>query len=466
MATALNLLDQLHHSWGRPWLVGLDNHRFWAELEKQIASLEAKAAEPLPLLVAPSDPLLYLVEALGAIATQVPIILGNPHWGQQEWQQVKSQLQSRGLFSHSKSNPPLSPTTSSPPAPPAGSILIATGGSSGQLKFAVHTWSTLTAAAHAFQQHFQMPTVNAYCTLPLHHISGFMQVIRVLTSGGHLAVQTFKELINHHPLSIPAPACISLVPTQLQRLLQQSDSWATWLSQFQAVLLGGAPAWPQLLNHARQMRIPLALTYGMTETAAQVAALPPKQFLTGATGAPVMPHAAITICDSQGRPQPTSTIGHIRIQAPSLCQGYWPLQAPQQGNGFLSDDLGYLDDQGYLHVVGRASSKIISGGENVFPQEVEANIRATGMVKDVCVLGLPDKDWGQVVTAIVALQAKFPLPSLLEALKPAISRYKQPKHWIVISAIPRSSQGKINTAELIRLAQTVLELTVPDLDPN
>ena len=110
-----------------------------------------------------------------------------------------------------------------------------------------------------------------------------------------------------------------------------------------------------------------------------------------------------------------------------------------------TDDLGYLDEQGYLTIVGRNSHKIITGGEKVFPEEIETVICGTGQVKEVCVIGLPDADWGQSVTAVYTpLTSQTQLDYLKQTLAEKLCKYKHPKAWISVDKIPRNSQGKIN----------------------
>ncbi|KGF73938.1 hypothetical protein DO97_06265 [Neosynechococcus sphagnicola sy1] len=163
---------------------------------------------------------------------------------------------------------------------------------------------------------------------------------------------------------------LSLVPTQLQRLLGHPEGGG-WLSRFRTVFLGGAPPWPELLTQARASGIPLALTYGMTETAAQIATLRPQAFLQGQSHCgSVLPHAHVRICDPTGQPLPLNQPGTIDIQAPSLALGYYP-DAPGSGfhgDGFQTDDQGWLDGDGCLHILGRNSSKIITGGVEGFFQ--------------------------------------------------------------------------------------------------
>ncbi|MBF2015413.1 MAG: AMP-binding protein [Rivularia sp. T60_A2020_040] len=245
---------------------------------------------------------------------------------------------------------------------------------------------------------------------------------------------------------------ISLVPTQLQRLLQKSDL-IQWLSKFKTVLLGGAPAWNELLEKARFHHIRLAPTYGMTETASQIATLKPDDFLKGKVGCgKVLPHAKVKIVGEKGEFLKTNQVGKINIQAESLTLGYYPLNGEIQS--YLQiDDLGFLDEKEYLNIVGRNSDKIITGGEKVYPAEVEAAIRATGMVADVCVIGLFDTHWGQVVTAIYVPNNSTILNVHIKALiQEKLTNYKIPKFWISVDSLPRNSQGKINRQKLYEIA--------------
>jgi len=233
------------------------------------------------------------------------------------------------------------------------------------------------------------------------------------------------------------------VPTQLVRLLKAG--LAPWLTQFSAVLLGGAPAWPQLLVRSRSHNIPLCLSYGMTETAAMVTALHPQDFLQGnSSSGQALPHAAVDI--QQGR---------IVVRSGAIAKGYF--NAANFTNQTLrTDDLGHLTSEGYLHIIGRASNKIISGGENIYPAEVEAALRATGQVQDVYIMGLPDEQWGEVVTAAYVPAADTVSAQSLKSALTAqlISRYKCPKRWYALDRLPRNTQGKINRSALMTQLMT------------
>ncbi len=346
-------------------------------------------------------------------------------------------------------------------------IMIPTGGSSGKIKFAVHTWETLTASVIGFKEYFQVDKINSFCVLPLYHVSGLMQFMRCFITGGKLVILPFKLLESLQKFDInnldidnldidklinPLDFFISLVPTQLQRLLQKPDL-TQWLSQFQTILLGGAPAWDELLQKAKFHHLRLAPTYGMTETASQIATLKPEDFLSGKSGCgKVLPHAKIQIISDKQEFIKTNQVGSIKIQAKSLALGYYPLNGEIQ-SCLQIDDLAFLDEQGYLNIVGRNSDKIITGGEKVFPVEIEAAIRTTEMVADVCVIGVADKHWGQVVTAIYVPKKSDILNREIKLLlKEKLSNYKIPKIWISVDSLPRNYQGKINRQKLYEIA--------------
>jgi O-succinylbenzoic acid--CoA ligase len=182
--------------------------------------------------------------------------------------------------------------------PSSALIMIPTGGTSGKIRFAIHTWQTLTASVRGFQAHFSLNSINSFCILPLYHVSGLMQFIRSLITGGKLFIGSYQKLkLGQIPDFPNADFFISLVPKQLQILL---PDYSEWLGHFKTILLGGAPATPQLLNQARNYQLKLAPTYGMTETASQIVTLKPEEFLQGNNSSgKVLPHAQIN-CINQG----------------------------------------------------------------------------------------------------------------------------------------------------------------------
>ena len=325
-------------------------------------------------------------------------------------------------------------------------ILLPTGGSSGEVKFAIHTWQTLCASVDAFTLYFDSPCVNSLCILPLFHVSGLMQAIRTLITGGSLAIYDYKQ-IKQKPAQLLnfQNYFLSLVPTQLEYLL---EFYPEWVGQFKTVLLGGAPARTSLLNAARKAKIALALTYGMTETASQVVALKPKDFLEGNNSSgKILPHSHVTIRGEDGSMLQSGEVGIVLVEANSLCLGYYPSNI-EYSSPFQTDDLGYFDKNGFLYIVGRKSQKIITGGEKVYPKEVEDAIFSTFLVKDVVVVGTKDNYWGEAVVAIFVPNLGFNLEELKGLIKSTLSPHKIPKKWIQVREIPRNQQGKIVNTQI------------------
>ncbi|MGB5967400.1 MAG: 2-succinylbenzoate--CoA ligase [Spirulinaceae cyanobacterium] len=443
------------------WLIGYDTNQLnflIQESLQQLTQLSQNGKTPT-IFLAQSDPLKFVAGFLAGVMAKCPLFLCNPRWIAKEWQQVLDLVQPDLVWGENLHLPPTNPLQNRKEQFFSGKIMIPTGGSSGKIRFTIHTWETLSASVKGFQSYFGAKAINSCCVLPLYHVSGLMQFLRSFLTGGRLLVLPYKALKAGVRGNIdPKEFYISLVPTQLQYLL--TSYAATWLSQFQTVLLGGAPPWQELLAKARLNNISLALTYGMTETASQIVTLKPEDFLAGNNSCGrILPHTKVKIFDREGQECQVGEIGIITIQAESVCLGYYP-QPFSQTDIFQPDDLGYFDQQGYLHIVGRCSKKIITGGEKVYPNEVEAAIYATRLVEDVCVIGLADSYWGQAVTAVyVPRQSETAINELKGAIANQLSKFKQPKYWLATAILPRNAQGKVNYEQVKELAQECLVIS-------
>lgn len=327
-----------------------------------------------------------------------------------------------------------------------GWLCVPTGGSSGAMKLARHDERTLGAAVAGFAEHFGVERVDALGLLPPWHVSGLMAWARCRFSGGEYRASEWKAVERGEGRDVAADgrAFLSLVPTQLARLLGDEGAVA-WLRGFRAVLVGGGPAWPDLLARARAARVPVALCYGMTETAALVAAQRPEEFLAGDDSCgTALPHARLA----------TDVEGRIVVEAASLFCGYWPGRRTE-GEAWRTDDLGEIDAAGRLRVRGRADALIISGGEKVNPAEVEAALRAAGgeALADVAVLGVPHAEWGSEVVACFVGEADVE-GRLRAGLVAMLAAAKRPKRYVRVpaGAWPRDARGKLNRAALAGLA--------------
>lgn len=325
-----------------------------------------------------------------------------------------------------------------------GWLCIPTGGTSGGVRFARHDESTLSAAVRGFCGHFELEQVNAIDVLPPFHVSGLMSRVRCAATGGLHLTWDWKRLEAGEFLALgPARGgwVISLVPTQLQRLLA-SPATLAWLRKFRAIFLGGGPVWPALASAAAQAELPISLTYGMTETAAMVAALRPEEFLTGgrSCGRP-LPHARVAV----------NAEGVVTIAGDSVFRGYFPQQLAVRE--FVTEDLGRIDEHGCLYLLGRRDAVIITGGKKVNPVEIEAALRESGEFSDVAVIGCPDAEWGEVVIACYPAPADATsAPNVVRAMEKLVA-HQRPKRFIAIAEWPRNAQGKVNRAALLQVVR-------------
>jgi O-succinylbenzoic acid--CoA ligase len=388
---------------------------------------------PGPVVIAERDPARFMDAFALSVASPENVFLCDPAWTPAD----RAALD--GLLGASSAGPLAQNLNSSVPyCGTRGWLMIPSGGSSGRLKFARHDQDTLAAAVRGFRAHFGVGQVNCVGLLPLHHVSGLMAWMRAALTGGSYLPWDWKELEKGSFPVVRGPGWfVSLVPTQLQRLLSRPEA-VGWLRGFQAVFVGGGPVWPELAEAAARARLPVSPGYGMTETAAMVAALGPEDFLEGRRGSGrPMPHARIDITDD----------GLVRVSGESLFRGYFPEWRGERT--FTTEDLGNFDDRGILHIAGRRDDLIITGGRKVDPREVEAALRDSGQFSDVAVIGVPDPEWGHAVVA--CYPGDQPVPNLDQVAfhLAGLAGYKRPRRFAAIQDWPRNAQGKINRAALL-----------------
>jgi O-succinylbenzoic acid--CoA ligase len=394
-------------------------------------------AEPLRgvSVVDERDPAAFMGAFSKAVSESERVFLADPAWGQRE-RSALSKL-----------------TGMAPESPGRGWLMIPSGGTSGELKFARHDEGTISAAVRGFCGHFGVERVNNVGVLPLHHVSGFMAWMRAALTGGQYLPWDWKKLeAGEFPVVTTSTGprgarregwYLSLVPTQLQRLLSwdRNADAVKWLRAFDAVFLGGGPAWPELLAAAADAAIPISLVYGMTETAAMVAAQHPEEFLAGdRSSGSAMPHTRIEL----------TAAGLVRVSGESVFRRYHPDWSDSRE--ITTEDLGSIDEKGRLRIVGRSDAVIITGGKKVDPAEVEAALLATGEFSDIAVVGLPDPEWGQAVTACFPEGGRAPDLARAAAGLIALAAFKRPRRFVSIADWPRNAQGKLNRAELVRRA--------------
>lgn len=330
--------------------------------------------------------------------------------------------------------------------------IVFTSGTTGfpkgvMIRYANHYWSA-SGSAMRLGVH---PDDRWLLCLPLYHVGGLSILFRSCLYGTAVVLHNgFSVEAVMNSLQTEAATLISLVPTMLSRLLQAGLTQAGAPS-LRLILLGGAAASPQLLVESAAAGLPIAVTYGLTETTSQVATMEPERVVgkPGSAGKPLA-FATISILDDEGHDIPHNIPGEIVVGGPMVMAGYYNDPAATSEkivNGRLhTGDIGYLDDDGDLWVLDRRSDLIVSGGENVYPAELERVLREYPGVSQVCVVGLPHPDWGQQVTAIIVPHApeRFDENDLLAFSRERLAGYKQPRAIYLVDQLPQTGSGKIN----------------------
>ena len=449
----LNLLQ-------RDWIEGVPGDAFYMRVQRRMAIIRKSriAAQTRGVMILERDAIQFAAAFFAATYLRVPVILANRRWGRVEWEEVGGLVNPAVIFG----NCPI--TTRKRKGilnPGPASILIPTGGSSGGVKFAVHKWEALVTAWEGLSGLLGPGPMHWCCVLPLFHVSGLMQLMRAFLSGGRIDFPEFKDLqAGYLPDFGRGTLCLSLVPTQLQRLMMQKRI-ADRLMGCRAIFIGGAPVPGSVEARARELHLPLVLSYGMTETAAMVSALPPDEFLAGHVNAGrPFSHAKVeVVCDGTDV-CPVGVTGRIRIKGRSLFKGYHARSGqPVTRDGYLTGDEGYFDPDGRLHIVGRADRLIISGGEKIDPQEVEEVILQTGAVEQVLVIGWPDPEWGQKLVAFYTTAGVESSAAHWEAeMRADLANYKIPKQMIRVGLLPLNAHGKIDRKLIESLLKTCVEI--------
>lgn len=329
--------------------------------------------------------------------------------------------------------------------------IVFTSGTTGTPKGAQITFGNLYHSALASAERLgSSPEDRWFCPLPFYHVGGLSIIFRSGIYGSSIVLPdtTSTEAIIKG-LHDSQATIVSLVPTQLYRMLEAGFQPPPSL---RLILLGGTASAPELVRRCIERDVPIALTYGLTECASQVATATPGQVRAkpGSVGKPLK-GTTVQIVDEAGNDLSPGEYGEIVVSGATVMRGY--LGQPPTDGTFHTGDIGYLDADGDLWVVQRRSDLIVSGGENVYPSEVEAVLCQHPAVADACVVGVPDAEWGQRVSAVVTLR---PGESLREADLLAFSRerlagYKQPREVVFVDALPQTASGKIQRTKVQEL---------------
>ncbi|MDX1468889.1 MAG: AMP-binding protein, partial [Acidimicrobiia bacterium] len=307
-------------------------------------------------------------------------------------------------------------------------LVLATSGTTGSPKGVRLTISNLEAAVTASASHLGHGSEDRWLLdLPLHHVAGLSILFRQAWTGGSVLLRPGFDPIGTWEAVAGGVTMVSVVPTMLHRLLEVGGE----APDVRTVLVGGGPVPLELLERAEARGLSVRPTYGMTETFGQVATLRPEAPL--ANRVHPLPGVDFKIGEE----------GRIAIRSPQVSPGY--VGCPdREGDWLNTNDLGLLDDDGALVVLGRADTIINTGGEKVAPEMVEGELRAHPSVGDVVVVGIPDPEWGERVCC--AYSGEVGGAALAEWLAGRLPRFMIPKRWTRMEEIPRTSIGKPDRA--------------------
>ncbi len=335
--------------------------------------------------------------------------------------------------------------------PRDAAVIVLTSGTTGEPRAAVLARDALLASAAASAANLGWQDDDCWLlAMPIARVGGLSILNRCLIARRAVALASAFDsaqlpgLMQRHRVTLA-----SLVPTMLAKVLDAHPQWAP-PAHLRAVLIGGAAAPAKLLERAALRGVPIVITYGCTETCSQVVATPYEfRFDAARCGA--------------GRPLPGAQVrvvdGHIQVRGPMRMTGYAgePPLDPQAW--FDTGDLGNFDADGLLHVKSRAGDVIITGGENVYPAEVERVLEAFTDITAAGVFGVPDETWGQVVAAAVVAHGRpIDEQALAAFLSSRLSPHKLPRRICVVPALPHTGAGKLDRAALPTVATALREL--------
>lgn len=253
----------------------------------------------------------------------------------------------------------------------------------------------------------------------------------------------------------------ALVPSAIHILIRDPRARTTDFSCLKHLLYGSAPIPPELLREAMDViGCGFVQVYGMTETSGAIVALPPEEHTLPATprmnsaGKP-LPGVEAAILNEQGRHLPPHAVGEIAIRSIANMAGYWNLDeataATIDRDGWLrTGDAGFMDEEGYVYIRDRVKDMIITGGENVYPAEVEGALFGHPAIEDVAAIGLPHEKWGECVTAVIVPKqgAHIDPDDIIAYARQRIAGFKTPKRIEIVGEIPRNAAGKALRREL------------------
>lgn len=328
--------------------------------------------------------------------------------------------------------------------------ILYTSGTTGRSKGAMLSHGNLASNAKALSDEWGwQPDDVLLNALPIFHVHGLFIASHcaLLNATPMIFLAKFDagEVMRH----LPTATVMMGVPTFYTRLLEQSELNRASVAHMRVFICGSAPlteqtfgAWEQRTGHRILER------YGMSETIINTSNPLAGERIAGTVGF-ALPGQQVRVADEDGKAVPAGEVGMIEVSGPNVFQGYWRMpektaEEVRPDGFFITGDLGTQDAQGRLSIVGRSKDLVISGGYNVYPKEVEVALDDLPQINESAVIGLPHRDFGEAVVAVVVPSAgQVTLAEVDQALTDKLARFKQPKQVLNVSELPRNTMGKV-----------------------
>jgi len=346
-------------------------------------------------------------------------------------------------------------------------ILLYTAGTTGVPKgvmlshnsFAVYVLENVTPADPELEE-------RNILTVPLYHVAGIQAMMAAIYGGRTLVMERqfdakeWMELVESEKANRAM-----MVPTMLKQLMDHPEFGEHDLSSLKVITYGAAPMPLEVIKRALDVfpGVSFINAFGQTETASTITTLGPEDHIISGTeeerekklkrlssiGKP-MSDVEMRIVDEDGRELPVGQVGEIVARGPRVMTGYWKDEEKTEKtidkDGWIhTGDMGYMDEDGYFYLAGRAMDMIIRGGENISPEEVEAVLRTHPKVEEAAVIGIPDEEWGEQPRAIVVLKQGevATAEEVIEYCRANLSSFKRPRSVVFIDELPRNPMGKV-----------------------
>jgi len=401
-------------------------------------------ADAKPRLVLVTPDFLGHAQALrGGLPTTQWLALASAPAGWRDWM---------GVAPGSAAKPAVAPAHEAPV------LLCYTSGSTGAPKGVALTQGALFFnVVNSVHMHDLTSADRVLTTLPMFHVGGLnIQTVPALHAGATVILHAkFDPDAAFDAIERERVTLAVLVPAQLTAMMKLARWSKADLSSLRVLTTGSTIVSQAFVQRVHERGVPLIQVYGTTETCPIAAYLriEDARRKAGAAGLPAL-YCALRIVDENGNDVPAGADGEILVRGPNVMQGYWNAPAATatalRGGWYHSGDIGHVDVEGYLHVVARKYDLIISGGENIYPAEIENVLLEHPAIVEACVVGCPDERWGEAVVAAVVLKpgVRLSATDVMAMLDGRIARYKQPRAVRFMDSLPRTALGKVQREQL------------------